>query len=274
MAKETAEARVLKLLEDEEALVKSVGDRHWASFSTILMTGTKTPTTLLPAGGKAMDLYGSTQRACCGMIWDLNKVIKRHKTCGQDTSTYYAWPSGYYAKTEFNMMLDGSLKNGRKDHLVSLDTLRLQNRQILQQRAQEQQGQRSSSLAAYNEVLTQVTHDSVVGLFCRTMHPPDIVFLISLAETLQAQHARAAFPLLYLDPTDGARAITHREQQECIRWCLERGLRGPEQHAERQRIAAEPTISPSNNALTAKQSMKHGRWSRVARFLGAYPRGR
>lgn len=41
--------------------------------------------------------------------------------------TTMAWPSGYAAKTEFNMDNFGNLLNGREKHLVSIEELRQQN---------------------------------------------------------------------------------------------------------------------------------------------------
>jgi len=38
-----------------------------------------------------------------------------------------AWPSGYSAKTEFNMDSFGNLSNGREEQLVTIDKLRAQN---------------------------------------------------------------------------------------------------------------------------------------------------
>ncbi len=43
----------------------------------------------------------------------------------------WAWPSGYSAKTEFNIDDDGRLINGREDALVSLSELRDMNRSYL-----------------------------------------------------------------------------------------------------------------------------------------------
>ena len=52
-----------------------------------------------------MRLFGTDGARCGGLLWD------RFRT---DLHGCWAWPSGYYAKPEFNIDRKGRLKNGRE----------------------------------------------------------------------------------------------------------------------------------------------------------------
>mmetsp|Transcript_22636 Transcript_22636/g.34197 ORF Transcript_22636/g.34197 Transcript_22636/m.34197 type:complete len:716 (+) Transcript_22636:383-2530(+) len=149
-----AESEVVQALNDQLAVVKTVNNSDWETFllrfrSSIVIkpcsdTGSVrrylpakgayqfnsfvTSTSLLPEKGKKMRCFGSTSKHTIGAVFMLpskfdHETVRRTKT--------WAWPSGYSAKTEFNIDSFGNLINGRQEALVSLETLQQQNNSYL-----------------------------------------------------------------------------------------------------------------------------------------------
>lgn len=149
-----AESEVVSLLKDEKAVVKTLKNSDWTAFLHRFQHANPphyrrpnshddiaphdhyhynsfvTSTSLLPESGKKMRCYGSLNEYSTGVVFGLPKefegndetednVVKRTQT--------WAWPSGYSAKTEFNIDGNGNLINGREEAMVSLTTLRQQN---------------------------------------------------------------------------------------------------------------------------------------------------
>ena len=87
-----------------------------------------TSTTLLPSGGVKMRTYGTTSNYTTGVVFCIPafKNDKEEEEAAKITNTW-SWPSGYSAKTEFNIDRRGELINGRAEALVSLPKLRLMN---------------------------------------------------------------------------------------------------------------------------------------------------
>ena len=79
-----------------------------------------------------MRAYGSELEFPVGLIWALPPSLEGEgeRFDPKQPRTTMAWPSGYAAKTEFNMDNFGNLKNGRDNHLVSIGELRQQNRRF------------------------------------------------------------------------------------------------------------------------------------------------
>ena len=85
-----------------------------------------TSTSLRTENGRKMRTYGSSNEYTTGVVFALPEhygdddseaaAVRRTKT--------WAWPSGYAAKTEFNIDGRGNLINGREEALVSLDVMR------------------------------------------------------------------------------------------------------------------------------------------------------
>lgn len=89
--------RLLQLLAEMQAVVKTVGNDNWRQLidNMKMRTDFKTPTSLPPPFGSGMVLYGSPTKSPVGLIWDLNQL---NPTDG------YVFPSGFYAKTEGNVI--------------------------------------------------------------------------------------------------------------------------------------------------------------------------
>ena len=73
---------------------------------------------LPPPGGRGMSLFGRVSAGAVGVVFDRSQLDLAHA---------FIWPSGYYAKTEFNLVYDrrnnASLVGGREEHLCTLQEL-------------------------------------------------------------------------------------------------------------------------------------------------------
>ena len=144
-----AEREVVSLLKEQRAVVKTLKNSDWTAFLHRFHHAHKphyrvphghddipahddyhfnsfvTSTTLLPELGKKMRCYGSLNEYSTGVVFALPFDSDEDDTVAR-TQTW-AWPSGYSAKTEFNIDGNGNLINGRDKALVTLSTLRKQN---------------------------------------------------------------------------------------------------------------------------------------------------
>lgn len=148
-----AEKEVVGLLRDEYAVVKTLRNSDWTAFLDRFrkphpsryrgisnphddiaphehyhFNSFVTSTTLLPEYGLKMRCYGSLNEYLTGVVFALPRVYRKETEDEAVVRTEtWAWPSGYSAKTEFNIDGRGRLINGREEALVSLNTLREQN---------------------------------------------------------------------------------------------------------------------------------------------------
>jgi hypothetical protein len=147
-----AEKEVVGLLREEHAVVKTLKNQDWTAFLDRFrkpqpprfrcsnahddipshdhyhFNSFVTSTSLLPENGKKMRCYGSLNEYLTGVVFALPRVYRNQTEEEAITRTQtWAWPSGYSAKTEFNIDGRGNLINGREEALVSLQTLRSQN---------------------------------------------------------------------------------------------------------------------------------------------------
>ncbi|CAL1162060.1 unnamed protein product, partial [Cladocopium goreaui] len=109
--------RLVDLFDDQLALVKSVRNTDWLELIRKLNGDGnvfRTSVSLPPPGAVKMRLFGEPRTNCAGLVWDRSQV---------DLSEAYIWPSGYVAKTEFNLTHKGELVNGRSSALVTIDRL-------------------------------------------------------------------------------------------------------------------------------------------------------
>jgi hypothetical protein len=144
-----AEKEVVSLLQQQRAVVKTLKNSDWTAFLHRFQHAHEphyrrphshddiaphegynfnsfvTSTTLLPEFGKKMRCYGSLNEYSTGVVFALPSDPSEDDTVAR-TQTW-AWPSGYSAKTEFNIDGNGNLINGREEALVPLSTLRTQN---------------------------------------------------------------------------------------------------------------------------------------------------
>jgi len=140
----SAERNVVTRLQKEQCVVKTIRNQDWSEFlqrfkkvnsdSILSMDNLpyntfKTSTSLLPSGGFKMRCYGSSREYSHGVIFALpesNQTIS-----DTDRSDPWCWPSGYSAKTEFNIDDNGNLINGRNEALVTLEKLRKMNHSFI-----------------------------------------------------------------------------------------------------------------------------------------------
>lgn len=144
-----AEQEVVSLLKEQHAVVKTLKNSDWTAFLHRFQHAHEphyrrphahddigphegynfnsfvTSTTLLPELGKKMRCYGSLNDYSTGVVFALPSDPSEDETVAR--SQTWAWPSGYSAKTEFNIDGSGNLINGREEALVTLSTLRKQN---------------------------------------------------------------------------------------------------------------------------------------------------
>jgi hypothetical protein len=139
------ERDIVTLIQNENCVVKTIKNQEWMDFlhrfrkvdtdtqetnrGISILQSFKTSTTLLPSGGIKMRCYGSPREYSHGVIFSLPRTFPGYQD--EDTAANLAgvwcWPSGYSAKTEFNIDHNGNLINGREAALVSLTQLRKMN---------------------------------------------------------------------------------------------------------------------------------------------------
>ena len=95
-----------------------------------------TSVTLLPPLGLKMRCYGSTREYTAGIVFALPNSNSKDEDIdiAAERTHSWAWPSGYAAKTEFNISPSGELINGRKEALVSISRLRSNNHSYIYDR--------------------------------------------------------------------------------------------------------------------------------------------
>mmetsp|Transcript_7890 Transcript_7890/g.13918 ORF Transcript_7890/g.13918 Transcript_7890/m.13918 type:complete len:1243 (+) Transcript_7890:106-3834(+) len=160
-----AESEVVELLKNEQAVVKTIRNADWTAFmqkfkpieeggsgthehhpahrqqkeSNAKKTGEYpfnsfvTSTTILPSCAKKMRCFGSTNEYAIGVVFALPKAFPDDASeddAAKRTRTW-SWPSGYSAKTEFNIDHHGNLTNGREEALVPLSGMRKMNHSYL-----------------------------------------------------------------------------------------------------------------------------------------------
>lgn len=195
---------VLGLFANQKTLVKTIKNDCCDEFleklkgSASTDTTFRTSTTLLPPSGLHMRLFGSDRQYSAGFVWDRSDM---------DLSSSWAWPSGYYAKTEFNIDRTGRLKNGRDEALVSIEALLAAN-------------QKFTDVHSFNEVYAHLGVDSLVGVFSRTLRYDHLLHAMGLQTAIIGLTGRW-IPVLVLDPTKGVQAFCRRHQLLLLRQFME-----------------------------------------------------
>ena len=196
-----------------------------------------------------MRCYGSSKEYTTGVVFALptkyeegdteDKAVVRTKT--------WAWPSGYAAKTEFNIDSRGQLINGREEALVSLSTMRRHNHDYVHKKDYKLGGRMIKgglSLVPYNEVFLRVggvgrlidgvdiatgkshrrTLSGGVGLpVALFVREATFGHLVSLLRTrarvsrLLGQENLDNIPLLLISPDRGVRVLTKRLESELMK---------------------------------------------------------
>ena len=102
---------VVLLFANQQACVKTVKNDDWLRFVHQLHSGPfRSSVTLPPPGGRRMCLFGRVSAGAVGVVFDRRAL---------DLSKAFIWPSGYYAKTEFNITFD-KYDNAEPNHTLTL----------------------------------------------------------------------------------------------------------------------------------------------------------
>jgi hypothetical protein len=237
-----------------------------------------TSTSLLPSSGKKMRCFGSTSDYTVGAVFALPTTFTQppqqqqhhdhhyhHNDNNEDTSSNnnesvledeaarltltWSWPSGYSAKTEYNINENGNLINGRNEALVSISTLRQLNHTYLFDTNYIVGGRLIKgglTTVPYNEVYVRVgglgrivngidissgircashrTYDTGLGLpvalFIRDASFGSIVRLLRTRARYSAilgVDAARDIPLLLITPELGVCVFTRRLQQQVLK---------------------------------------------------------
>lgn len=203
------ELLVLGLLRTENALVKVIKNNDFKQFLDRIGAdendgGIKTSTTLLPANGRKMNLYGQTFHYSVGLIWNINDI---------DTTSCWCWPAGFYAKTEFNHdPVTNRLLNGLQEALVSLEMLRIKNAQML--------NDTNITESPFNEVFAPVTVKSLCGIICRSREYHHLLLAMGVRDTVSRIFQIAPLPIVLHDTQHGVQILTFKHQQEILTDCI------------------------------------------------------
>ncbi|KAL9179411.1 hypothetical protein ACHAXT_008701 [Thalassiosira profunda] len=283
-----AEKEVVELLKSERAVVKTVRNADWTAFlkkftpseeggkgthehhpahRTHHTTESKkdeveypfnsfvTSTSLLPSCAKKMRCFGSTNEYAVGVVFAMPKAFPEDASeddAAKRTRTW-SWPSGYSAKTEFNIDHHGNLINGREEALVPLSGMRKMNHAYLHDTDYIVGGRMVKgglTTIPYNEVYIRVgglgriaggvdaatgnRHDDEdgsgrsfdygiglpVALFVREASYGHLVRLLRTRARYSAifgADAARGIPLLFITPEDGVRVFTEKLQHQVMK---------------------------------------------------------
>lgn len=230
------EESILALLKSQGAVVKTMRNTEvcWSGIVSKLGGDEAFPTstTLLPPGCVAMRTFGSESEFPVGLIWALPDDLEGEgeRLNPRKPRISMAWPSGYAAKTEFNMDNLGNLSNGREENLVSIEELREQNRRFAEVAKDksidfEIMGRVLSGTTSvpYNELIVNVggrptpnvkSSPSLLtglgrpcALFCRNCTFISLCSLLRANMRLTKIYPDTKFPLFVINPLFGAHCI-------------------------------------------------------------------
>jgi hypothetical protein len=178
-----AEREVVTMLENQQAVVKTIKNNDWTDFLHRFKTPHKpqsrypdshndipahekyhfnsfvTSTSILPPGGKKMRAYGAANVYTTGVVFGLPEFSSSDEEDeAAEKSRSWTWPSGYSAKTEFNIDTRGNLINGRQEAIRPFSTLRDYNLDYLHKDEYIVAGRKVKAFKTvpYNEVFIRV----------------------------------------------------------------------------------------------------------------------
>lgn len=219
-AEEHALRRLLELFRGQRALVKTCKNDGWDElFEKLSGPRTRTPVTFLPADGKGMRLFCEMRRAACALIWDVGEL---------DLSDAFIWPSGYFAKTEFNIDKDGRLLQGREEFLVTFDDLRAANEK--KEFFDHNTGKvLTVSVMPYNEVLVGIHGGTgLVGVMARTKQLKHLLLAMGVRDHLAMLLPNlGSLPIVLHDPESGVQAFPLSAQLELLQYMLRNEVSHP-----------------------------------------------
>ena len=205
-----------------------------------------TSTTLLPSGGIKMRAYGTTSNYTTGVVFALPAFDneEQEEEAARNTNTW-SWPSGYSAKTEFNIDRRGELINGRAEALMPLSKLRIHNHDYVSKNEYVIGGRLVKGglkTVPYNEVFLRVggrgrTHldgsflsnqersfekgaGLPVAIFCRTASFGHLFSLLRTRARMLHAFGEAQMkdlPLLMIAPDMSVRVLTEKLQHTLLK---------------------------------------------------------
>jgi hypothetical protein len=164
----------VQLLQTQMAVVKTIKNSEWSTFlrKFVVERSFRTSTSLLPPSGQKMRCFGSTKEYTVGVVFALPTVgdseeavyatLEEEQDEINRTQTW-CWPSGYAAKTEFNVDKYGNLTNGRKEALLPIQAMREYNHSYLKDTDHMIGGRLirgGLSTVPYNEIMIRVGNRS------------------------------------------------------------------------------------------------------------------
>lgn len=205
-----------------------------------------TSTTLLPSGGIKMRAYGTNSNYTTGVVFPMPTFEndQLEEEAAKNTNTW-SWPSGYSAKTEFNIDRRGELINGRAEALVPFSKLRSMNNDYVSKNEYVVGGRLVKGglkTVPYNEVFLRVggrgrvhlngefltnherSFEKGVGLpvaiFCRTASFGHLFSLLRTRARLLHTFGEAQMkdlPLLMITPDHSIRVLTEGLQHTLLK---------------------------------------------------------
>lgn len=166
------------------SLVKTVRNDHWQTFVPTLAKAFKkqkqyfTPTTLPPQGCAGMRLFGRVWASSCGVVFE-----RKSLDLPEDV---WAWPSGFFAKTEFGVTskttADKTLRPDLERALATLEELEgMAARREYEHFGAKQQG----GIVPYNEVFAPIKIEAVVAVFARTTQVQHLLMAMGARDAMQ-----------------------------------------------------------------------------------------
>ena len=259
-----AEIEVVEMLENQQAVVKTIKNSDWTEFlhrfksphapkgrypdnhndipahEGFPFNSFVSSTSLLPTGGIKMRCYGASAVYTTGVVFALPHFENQdeEKKAAEETRTW-TWPSGYSAKTEFNINSKGELINGRQEAIVPFSTLREYNNDYLTKQDYMVAGRiikGGLKTVPYNEVFVRIGGPGrivdgqersfnkglglPVALFVRTATFGHLISLLRTRARLHhvwgEKHVHG-IPLLLISPELGIRVLTEKLQHELLK---------------------------------------------------------
>lgn len=254
-------AHAVALVRSGRALAKSVGNDDWPDLLSKLARATaeaplRTSTSLLPPDGLGMRLYGNVTDHLTGLLFD-EEALRLRDRSSDDGSNCFAWPSGYFAKSEYNITRDGELLHGRHEGQTTIAAIHALNDKLASHAAERSQQPSARSpqkpapeAAPFNEIYAPVTAQAVIAVLARA--PTAEAVLIALAASCrlaQLSRRQDALPVLLLaSPQQRARCLSPLALAHVVRSFAQRlalGGAGGAGQTDRRREASLPISLPA-----------------------------
>lgn len=173
--------------------------------------------------------FGSLKEFSTGAIFALPEFKSSSlENDAINASCTFCWPSGYSAKTEFNIDGNGNLLNGRDKALVSISVLRQQNNDYLHKSdymINNRMVKGGLKTVQFNEIYIRIGGKNPIpsyengigrplGLFSRTAEYGHLISLLRTKSRLCSQLgcSRDAFPLYFISPENGVKVFNQKLQ--------------------------------------------------------------